>query len=310
MAPPSYRRQRFPPEIIQHAIWLYLRFTLSYRDVEELLAERGLDISYETVRRWVLKFGPAIARRLRQRRPRRSVAFGRDGGAHRQRADSGSMRSSSARSSVSGPAVSIRRRIETAARSLARADFVAGSPWPATLRGERGKSLRALKFSVCPVRFSSRTTPSRQLQGAGKLDTREATGVAKLDSRYIVHRHLGEMHIATGDVDAAGQCVQYGYRSIGLGSIGVLFKTPVKGRSAAVPPLSFSPLGAARCPQKGRQRLREWWVSRPRRVFLCVTGAEALYADMGHFGAGEPAVIISRALAHPAFVPLVVDEVD
>ena len=55
----SYRRHRFPPEIIQHAIWLYLRFTLSYRDVEELLAERGLDISYETVRRWVLKFGPA-----------------------------------------------------------------------------------------------------------------------------------------------------------------------------------------------------------------------------------------------------------
>src|SRR5262245_30429637 len=70
MAPLRYRRHRFPPEIIQHAIWLYLRFTLSYRDVEELLAERGLDISYETVRRWVLKFGPAIARRLRQRRPR------------------------------------------------------------------------------------------------------------------------------------------------------------------------------------------------------------------------------------------------
>jgi DDE domain len=72
MAPLCYRRHRFPPEIIQHAIWLYLRFTLSYRDVEELLAQRGLDISYETVRRWVLKFGPAIARRLRQRRPRPS----------------------------------------------------------------------------------------------------------------------------------------------------------------------------------------------------------------------------------------------
>src|SRR6195256_4197784 len=47
----SYRRHRFPPPIIQHAIWLYLRFTLSYRDVEDLLAERGLDVSYETVRR-------------------------------------------------------------------------------------------------------------------------------------------------------------------------------------------------------------------------------------------------------------------
>jgi putative transposase len=50
--------------VIQHAIWLYVRFTQSYRDVEELLAERGLDVSYETVRHWVLKFGPTIARRL------------------------------------------------------------------------------------------------------------------------------------------------------------------------------------------------------------------------------------------------------
>jgi putative transposase len=72
MAPISYRRHRFPPVVIQHAVWLYLRFTLSYRDVEELLAERGLDISYESVRSWVLKFGPAIARGLRACRPRPS----------------------------------------------------------------------------------------------------------------------------------------------------------------------------------------------------------------------------------------------
>jgi putative transposase len=52
MALPSYRRHRFPPEIIQNAIWLYLRFTPSYCDVEELLAERGLDISYETTRQY------------------------------------------------------------------------------------------------------------------------------------------------------------------------------------------------------------------------------------------------------------------
>ena len=58
MAHLSYSRHRFPPAVIQRAIWLYLRFTLSYRDVEELLAERGLEVSYETVRRWVLKFGP------------------------------------------------------------------------------------------------------------------------------------------------------------------------------------------------------------------------------------------------------------
>jgi transposase-like protein len=70
MQPISYARHQFPPEIIRHAIWLYLRFTLSYRDVEELLAERGLDISYATVRRWVLKFGPAFARNVRQLRPR------------------------------------------------------------------------------------------------------------------------------------------------------------------------------------------------------------------------------------------------
>ena len=72
MAEISYRGHRFPPVIIQHAVWVYLRFTLSYRDVEELLAERGLDISYETVRCWVLKFGPVIARRLRWCRPRPS----------------------------------------------------------------------------------------------------------------------------------------------------------------------------------------------------------------------------------------------
>src|SRR5918997_6887665 len=68
----SYARHQFPPAIIRHAVWLYLRFTLSFRDVEDLLAERGIDLSYETVRRWVLKFGPAIAKRLRQRRPKSS----------------------------------------------------------------------------------------------------------------------------------------------------------------------------------------------------------------------------------------------
>ena len=65
-----YRRHRFPAAIIQHAIWLYGRFTLSYRDVEDLLAERGLEISYETIRRWVLKFGCTFARNIRHRRPR------------------------------------------------------------------------------------------------------------------------------------------------------------------------------------------------------------------------------------------------
>ena len=57
----SYRGYRFAPEIIQHAIWLYVRFTLSFRDIEDLLAERGIVVSHETVRRWVNHFGPAIA---------------------------------------------------------------------------------------------------------------------------------------------------------------------------------------------------------------------------------------------------------
>ena len=52
MTPISFKRHRFPPEIIRHAVWLYVRFTLSFRDVEERLAERGIDASNETVRRW------------------------------------------------------------------------------------------------------------------------------------------------------------------------------------------------------------------------------------------------------------------
>src|SRR5215207_3960104 len=70
MQPISYARHQFPAEIIRQAIWLYLRFTLSYRDVEELLAERGIEVSYESARRWVLKFVPLFARNLRRLRPR------------------------------------------------------------------------------------------------------------------------------------------------------------------------------------------------------------------------------------------------
>ncbi len=66
----SYARPHYPPSMVQHASWLYLRFSLSLHDVEDLLSERGLDLSYETVRRWVARFGPAYARRLRAMRPR------------------------------------------------------------------------------------------------------------------------------------------------------------------------------------------------------------------------------------------------
>jgi putative transposase len=63
-----YRGYRFPPEIIQHAIWLYLRFALSFRDIEDLLAERGIILSHETIWRWVIHFGPRYAKKLRRQR--------------------------------------------------------------------------------------------------------------------------------------------------------------------------------------------------------------------------------------------------
>jgi putative transposase len=69
MKPLSFKRHRYPADVIRHAVWLYFRFSLSLRDVEELLAQRGIDISYETIRCWTKKFGPLIARRLKKRRP-------------------------------------------------------------------------------------------------------------------------------------------------------------------------------------------------------------------------------------------------
>ena len=65
----SYHRHRFPPDIIQNAVWLYFRFPLSFRDVEDLLAQRGIDVSYETFRRWSVKFGVTYARKLRRSHP-------------------------------------------------------------------------------------------------------------------------------------------------------------------------------------------------------------------------------------------------
>ena len=67
---PSYRGYRFPPEIISHAVWLYHRFALSFRDVEDFLAHRGVDVTYEAIRKWCRRFGPEYAGRLRCRRGR------------------------------------------------------------------------------------------------------------------------------------------------------------------------------------------------------------------------------------------------
>ena len=62
----TYKRHRFPPDIIQYAVWLYFRFNLSHRDIEDLLARRGIEVSRESVRLWCKEFGPTYARRLRR----------------------------------------------------------------------------------------------------------------------------------------------------------------------------------------------------------------------------------------------------
>ena len=67
---PSYRGYRFPPEIISHAVWLYHRFALSFRDVEDVLARRGVEVTYEAIRKWCRRFGPEYAGRLRRRHGR------------------------------------------------------------------------------------------------------------------------------------------------------------------------------------------------------------------------------------------------
>ena len=70
MKPISYKRHRFPADVIRQAVWLYFRFTLSFRDVEELLAQRGIEVSYETIRCWTLKFGQLYGQNLRRSRSR------------------------------------------------------------------------------------------------------------------------------------------------------------------------------------------------------------------------------------------------
>jgi putative transposase len=66
----DYKGHRYPAEITAHAVWLYFRFALNYHDVKELLAERGVEVSYETIRQWCRKFGQIYANELRRRRPR------------------------------------------------------------------------------------------------------------------------------------------------------------------------------------------------------------------------------------------------
>jgi len=74
----GYLSHRFPPEIISHAVWLYYRFSLSFREVENLLVERGMNVTYETIRQWSVKFGSQYARRLKRRQGRLGYAWDLD----------------------------------------------------------------------------------------------------------------------------------------------------------------------------------------------------------------------------------------
>jgi len=84
MAGIAYKRHRFPPDVIRHAVWLYFRFTLSLRDVEEMLAERGIELSYETVRCWTRKFGQSAKPTPAQTLCQRPLAPRRNGGEDRR----------------------------------------------------------------------------------------------------------------------------------------------------------------------------------------------------------------------------------
>jgi putative transposase len=75
---PSYKGHRYPVEVISHCVWLYFRFPLSFREVEELMLERGIVVSYETIRRWCAKFGQTCAGALRRRPPRPGDKWHRD----------------------------------------------------------------------------------------------------------------------------------------------------------------------------------------------------------------------------------------
>ena len=75
MKPVSFARHRFPPDVIRQVVWLHFRFTLSFRDIEVLMAQRGIDVSYETIRMWTRKFGPLFANNLRTSRPAPSARW-------------------------------------------------------------------------------------------------------------------------------------------------------------------------------------------------------------------------------------------
>jgi transposase-like protein len=161
----TYRRHRFPPVVIQHAVWLYLRFTLSYRDVEDLLAERGLDISYETVRSWVLKFGPVIVRR---RRPRPSDRWHLDEMVVRIAGERMYLwRAVDHEAEVLD--MLVRRRRDTRAALRLMRKLLRKQGFAPKLLGDRQAALLCLRIPAITTELSARTGASQQQSGGKRI---------------------------------------------------------------------------------------------------------------------------------------------
>jgi len=181
MPPPDYAGYRFPSDVIQRAVWMYLRFTLSYRDVEDLLAERGVEVSYETIRRWVTTFGPVIAHRLRARPPvphRRwhlDEMFVRIGGKQMYL-----WRAVDAEGEVLEVLVQARRDAVAARklmRKLLRKQGIAPTTWVPDKCPAYGAALRDLRHDGIPHLWAAAKQPGRELARSGSTTRVEATRI-------------------------------------------------------------------------------------------------------------------------------------
>ena len=172
-----FHGHRFPPDVIRQAVWLYLRLTLSIRDVEDLLAERGLDVSYETIRRWVLKFGPLFARELRRRRPRPSSIWHLDEMVVRvgvSGSGSGGRSTARARSSIS---MSPSRTPSTSSATCSPVQYsVSFEAKHTTVEARNGGCLKFSLCGRCPARPAQRDNAPESPSGELRPDPPDHAG--------------------------------------------------------------------------------------------------------------------------------------
>ncbi len=188
MKPISYKRHRFPPAVIRHAVWLYFRFTLSLRDVEDLLAERGVEVSYETVRCWTRKFGQQFAGNLRKARPKPTATWHLDEMMVR----------------INGQHLYLWRAVDSEGEVL---DMLVQK------RRNRAAALRLLRKLLrrqgCPAR-SDRHRRVEILRGRGRHDRACAASPAGSAAREQSGGELASPHPSSGAVDAAVQVARLG----------------------------------------------------------------------------------------------------